>query len=71
MTNNRKSIVCRLRLEIESLQAEVHRLRGLVVSSASATYNESTSDDKEDPQIKIANLQKELQLAKEAVTSKF
>lgn len=69
-TNNRKSIVCRLRLEIENLQAEVVRLRGLVVTNASATYNETVTDDKEDPQVKIANLQKELQLAKEAVTSK-
>lgn len=70
MTSNRKSIVCRLRLEIENLQAEVHRLRGLVVSNASSTYNEPIDEDKEDPQVKIANLQKELQLAKEAVTSK-
>lgn len=62
--------MCRLRLEIDNLQAEVVRLRGLVVSNASATYNEPV-EETEDPQVKITNLQKELQLAKEAVTSKI
>lgn len=70
ITNNKKSIVCRLRLEIENLQAEVIRLRGLVVSSASNLYTETNSEDKDDPATKIASLQKELLLAKEAITSK-
>lgn len=69
VTNNRKSIVCRLRLEIENLQAEVVRLRSLVVTSGSSSYNETKVDEKEDPQTTISNLQKELRLAKEAVTS--
>lgn len=61
----------RLRLENERLQAEVTRLRRLVVSGATSVLSEKkTPTENSDPSSKTHALEMELQLAKEALTSK-
>lgn len=63
----------RLRLENERLQAEVTRLRRLVVSGASSVLAEkkTPTENDSDPNSKTHALELELQLAKEALTSRF
>ncbi|KAJ8938989.1 hypothetical protein NQ318_015554, partial [Aromia moschata] len=64
--------VRRLRLENERLQAEVTRLRRLVVSGATSVLAEKkTPTENGDPASKTHALEMELQLAKEALTSKY
>ncbi|KAJ8946080.1 hypothetical protein NQ314_008980 [Rhamnusium bicolor] len=59
----------RLRLENERLQAEVTRLRRLVVSGATSVLSEKkTPTENSDPSSKTHALEMELQLAKEALT---
>ncbi|XP_018567349.1 kazrin isoform X2 [Anoplophora glabripennis] len=60
----------RLRLENERLQAEVTRLRRLVVSGATSVLSEKkTPTENSDPSSKTHALEMELQLAKEALTT--
>lgn len=67
------SALRRLRQENERLQAEVTRLRRLVVSGASSVLAEkkTPTDGSSDPTGKVQALEMELQLAKEALISTF
>jgi hypothetical protein len=67
------SAIRRLRLENERLQAEVTRLRRLVVSGASSVLAEkrTPTENSGDPNSKANVLEMELQLAKEALISKI
>lgn len=64
------SALRRLRLENERLQAEVTRLRRLVVSGASSVLAEKKTPTENNGDGKANVLEMELQLAKEALISK-
>lgn len=62
----------RLRVENDRLQAEVTRLKRLVVSGATSVLSErKLSAESDDPSSKTHALEMELQLAKEALLSKY
>lgn len=63
----------KLRLENERLQAELTRLRRLVVSGATSVLadKKTPTESSADPTGKIHSLEMELQLAKEALLSKW
>lgn len=65
------SAIRRLRQENERLQAEVTRLRRLVVSGASSVLAERKTPTENSGDSKTSTLEMELQLAKEALISKF
>lgn len=59
-------------MENERLQAEVTRLKRLVVSGATSVLSEKQfPSENEDPSSKTHGLEMELQLAKEALLSKI